>query len=219
MRTGFSLVELLVVMGIFALLAVLAVPAVQNAWSRAKDAELASNLRQVGVALLAYAGENNNQFPMAYSDVPYQNSPEAEDPVAWQQALDEYVRKDRRVFLFSNTPEANSRILPVRGVRGFFLGSRAAFLDAGEEFNRVQLSRIQNPSAYILGGEVRFGPFSETDADRDNYSMDPAFNGRTEPGQPANLLFADGSVRRYAFFDQTEITTHYDGPGLEEPEW
>ena len=218
MKSGFSLIELLVVVGIIALLAAILIPAVQNSRNRAREAQLTSNLRQIGAALLSYAGENNQQLPLAMSDIAYKPE-DTEEEISWQQQIDEYVDSDRRVFLFPNDPLVNSTVSPVAGVRGFFLGSRAAYIDSEETFARVNLMRVRSPSAYILGGEVRHGPFESYDADRDNYSIDPAFVGRTTSGQAANLLFADGSVRKYTHFDQTQMTTLYDGPGLEEPEW
>jgi prepilin-type processing-associated H-X9-DG protein len=129
------------------------------------------------------------------------------------------VSADRRIFLFPNDPPVNSKVKPVNRVRGFFLGVRAAYIDNLQNFGTLNLLRIQRPSAYILGGELRLGPFTANDADRDNYSMDPAFNGSTTPGEPVNLLFADGSVRSYTHFDQSVMTTRYEGPGLANPEW
>ena len=64
---AFTLVELLVVISIIGLLAGLAVPAINGALKKAKSGACLSNLRQIGIATLAYAAENSSIFPEAGS--------------------------------------------------------------------------------------------------------------------------------------------------------
>jgi len=63
LRTGFSLIELLVVVVVIAVLAALLVPAVSVVRGMAQSARCASNLRMVTVATLTYAGDNDQTFP------------------------------------------------------------------------------------------------------------------------------------------------------------
>jgi len=60
---AFTLAELLVVLAIVAVLAALAYPAYQRVVESGRATACTSNLRQLGVALAVYLGENNNTMP------------------------------------------------------------------------------------------------------------------------------------------------------------
>ena len=62
---AFSLIELLVVIGIIGVLASMLLPAFSRAKGKALDAKCISNLRQIGIALSIYADENQGRLPYA----------------------------------------------------------------------------------------------------------------------------------------------------------
>lgn len=63
LRAGFTLLELLSAVMIVAILAGLLYPVGSSAIRKGHAAKCTANLRQIGVALHAYAGENNNYYP------------------------------------------------------------------------------------------------------------------------------------------------------------
>src|SRR5687767_3680238 len=62
-KSGFTLVELLVVIGIIALLISILLPALNAAKERANRVKCASNLKQIGMGLLLYSNDNKNVYP------------------------------------------------------------------------------------------------------------------------------------------------------------
>ena len=67
-RKGFTLVELLVVIGIIGLLVGLLLPTLTEAMEAAKQTECKNNLKQMGLGLTTYASRNRGgRFPSLYS--------------------------------------------------------------------------------------------------------------------------------------------------------
>ncbi|MDA3959689.1 MAG: prepilin-type N-terminal cleavage/methylation domain-containing protein [Planctomycetota bacterium] len=62
-QRGFTLIELLVVISIIAILASLLLPAIGMARDAAKDINCKNNMRQLGLASMAYAGDNEGFLP------------------------------------------------------------------------------------------------------------------------------------------------------------
>lgn len=64
-RRGFTLIELLVVIAIIAILAAMLFPSFSKARESARRVSCASNLRQVGMAIMQYTQDNDEKFPLA----------------------------------------------------------------------------------------------------------------------------------------------------------
>lgn len=60
-RAGFTLIELLVVISIIAILAGIALPVFGTAQQKARMAQEANNLRQIGIGTVAYRADNDDQ--------------------------------------------------------------------------------------------------------------------------------------------------------------
>jgi prepilin-type N-terminal cleavage/methylation domain-containing protein len=78
-RRGFSVIELLVVMGIIAILIAILVPVISRARQSKRTVECLNNLRSIGAAFNAYAVEHQSRLP----------DPETTEQ-SWEQLLTPY---------------------------------------------------------------------------------------------------------------------------------
>src|SRR4051794_33079596 len=63
--SAFPLIELLVVIGIIAILAALTFPAMGKVLDNANRVKCAANLKQLGAAMILYVNDNNGLFPLS----------------------------------------------------------------------------------------------------------------------------------------------------------
>jgi len=83
-KSAFTLVELLVVIGIIALLIAILLPALSKARKQARRTQDLSNIRQVAIACVAYATENKGDWPLGSREGPNTtNPPTTNDDLAW----------------------------------------------------------------------------------------------------------------------------------------
>ena len=98
-RAGFTLIELLVVIAIISILAAILFPVFAQAREKARQATCASNLRQIGMGLLQYSGDNDEAMCNHYYGV-YQAGSVTQPPGAattlykWMDAIYPYVKNE-----------------------------------------------------------------------------------------------------------------------------
>ncbi len=68
---GFTLIELLVVVAIIAILAAMLLPALKAAKDKAKAAQCINNLKQIGLAAVMYADDNQGLIILGYNCAPW----------------------------------------------------------------------------------------------------------------------------------------------------
>jgi type IV pilus assembly protein PilA len=67
MKTGFTLIEIMIVVAIIALLAAIAIPNLLRARINANEANAQATLKTISAACEAYASTNNGNYPGGYS--------------------------------------------------------------------------------------------------------------------------------------------------------
>jgi prepilin-type N-terminal cleavage/methylation domain-containing protein len=210
---GYSLVELLVVLGIVALLMALLAPALGTIRQTAQRTRCAAQLRQLGVALTIYSNDNRGWLPdwSGWHVYPDGSSPEDELGLGWTEKLaPDYARPDSPVY--------NCLSFPGKAIN-YFLAARWS---GQNQQHAMKLSSITMCSRFVLSDDVTsfhlyappYGDSLNTtdDCDRDDAIMPcacyPEERGSLMHRGGNNILFDDMHVQAFRRFEPSSMTFH-----------
>lgn len=199
--TGFTLVEILVLVCLISLLSVLVLPVMSSARSSGQDAKSVSHLREIGTVLLLYAVDHDGCIPPRIEQIAMPDGTTGSG-LAWHSRLlvDGYV-KSKDVFLnpkekyknwasFSadssispSTRNLTSAWHPVYGYRGDNWPGSSRNIFRPRDITHPAEFFIMTESWMVAGGYP--GYF---------VSSDPNWRVKIDSRGKANTLFADGHV-------------------------
>lgn len=206
---AFTLVEVLVVLAILSVLAALVIPMINRAMVSAKSSACASNMRQIGVAMMTYASDYGGELP--------ETSHSGDASLSWIYTLSRYLGDMDEIRICPADPRREA-LLAGNGT-SYVLNSYL-FLQRYDRYGDAigpkpnHLLRIAHPSRTILafiGSEDGSVGVGSDHTHSEQWTSWGALLADIEPDRhrvgdrgadrsigSANYLYADGHVENFA---------------------
>jgi prepilin-type N-terminal cleavage/methylation domain-containing protein/prepilin-type processing-associated H-X9-DG protein len=150
--SGFTLIELLTVIAIIGILAAIIIPTVGKVRQSARQTQCASNVRQLAMAMLAYANDNKLRLPATVDNTVQWNR---SDGKVWQyvqnaiaQGAGDWERTPGTVFNCPSAQDATQQFNTYG--KNSLLGNPRATWFVQNHTNEIPLSSIAEPSKALL---------------------------------------------------------------------
>ncbi len=193
-RHAFTLIELLVVIAIIAILAAILFPVFAKAREKARQSSCQSNCKQIGVAVLQYVQDYDEQLPIGTS---YWYAPGGggaatrTDPFGWYDLIQPYIKN---IQVMSCPSDSDKTQAPPWGATQLSYCANMCF----EQFGFQKMATLKQPGTYVFAfdSDTYYTYwYNTTDTSLDATSYRPWLSAAMRHNEGCNNTFLDGHVK------------------------
>jgi prepilin-type N-terminal cleavage/methylation domain-containing protein len=205
-QRGFTLIELLVVIAIIAILAAILFPVFAKAREAARKTSCINNLKQVGIAVMAYVQDYDEMYPydsLAFSAGIGTPGNTFADTNRWVTRAQPYI-KNQNVFQCPSSQQINTSNQPRTNLVGYWANG-AVFASSGN--GPVAMAALPAPADIAMAFDgidgmnrdhLVFRPFwqnATTYTDTGSFDINPPNYRQGPHNETISCLWSDGHVK------------------------